>query len=250
VAGAFVALAVLSGCRLTGLLPRTHTWAESPDGRLTAFVRQHFDIDPPNDHLYVGAVGESPAHVMALAPDMDWCRTILWTADSRRVAFLIRDQHLAIFDAASHELTAMLPLVGRDGYPGSLEVRNVAFEDADGTAVSFDRYARATADLPARFLGRDRVAIPADRLRMRLTTSGGAAVERAFARVGLGDGKQVDVPIIPGADGVAALAAIAEGPFPVVEIGLPGQPRIVLLENVHIATAPLEVVLRPVVPIR
>jgi hypothetical protein len=240
-----VAVVLSSGCRLATLLPRTHTVAASPDGRHTASVRQHFGIDPPNDHLYITDESGSPIEVMALAPDMDWCRAILWTPDSRRVAFLIRDQHLAIFDASSRELTAMLPLVGRDGYPGSLEVRNVVFEDDAGGVVSFDRYERATG----RHLGRERVTVPADRLRIRLTTAAGQPVERAFARVRLDDEKEVDVPIIPGTDGVAILAAIDEGPLPIVEIGLPGNPRTVVLEDVAVGSTPLDIVLRPVIPI-
>lgn len=138
-----LAVAAGSGCQIArDLLPRTHTTSASPDGRYTAFVRQHLNTDPPDDHLYLSVAGRSPKRLMSLAPDADWCRTIIWTRDSRRVGFLINDQRLAIFDTGTTKLTSMLVLVEADGYPGSQEARSVAFGD-DGT-VSFERFDRPT----------------------------------------------------------------------------------------------------------
>ena len=104
-----------------GLLPRTHTTSTSPDGRYYAFVRQHLNPDPPDDHLYIAARPGAPRHVMALAPDADWCRTILWTPDSRTVGFLINEQRLALFDVRRMALISTVTLVNADGYPGSEE---------------------------------------------------------------------------------------------------------------------------------
>jgi hypothetical protein len=122
-------------------LPRTHTVSVSPDGKYTAFVRQHFNSDPPDDHLYLGPADGRARRLMDLAPDSDWCTTIVWTRDSRRVGFLIRDQRLAIFDAASGAHVATVVLVVPDGYPGSQEARDVAFSD-DGTRITFERFDR------------------------------------------------------------------------------------------------------------
>ena len=83
-----VAVVLSSGCRLAReLLPRTHTTAVAPDGQTRAFVRQHLNPDPPDDHLYIARPGEGPQEVMALAPDQDWCRAIVWSSDSRKVGF-------------------------------------------------------------------------------------------------------------------------------------------------------------------
>ena len=91
-----------SGCKAArDFLPRTHTTAPSPDGRYVAAVRQFFNIDPPDDHLFLGPRAGPARRVMDLGGDIDWCQTIVWTADSRRVGFLIRDQRLAVFDSAS-----------------------------------------------------------------------------------------------------------------------------------------------------
>jgi hypothetical protein len=87
-AAVFVACAAgvgLAGCQLAqDLLPRTHTASTAPDGRTRAFIRQHLNPDPPDDHLYLVPPDGSPQHLMALAPDQDWSRTIVWSPDSRK----------------------------------------------------------------------------------------------------------------------------------------------------------------------
>jgi hypothetical protein len=152
---ALVVVASAAGCRMSrDFLPRTHTQATSPDGRYVAFVRQGFSIDPPDDHLYLAAAGAAPRRLMSLAPDADWCQTIIWTSDSRHVAFLVRDQQLAVFDAATAEHIAMVVLVHADGYPGSQGARDVTL-GTDGR-ITFERFERATN----RSLGRESTAIP------------------------------------------------------------------------------------------
>jgi hypothetical protein len=146
------AIVVTSGCRLAhDLLPRTHTTSTSPDGRYYAFVRQHLNVDPPDDHIYLGTAGRSARRIMSLAPDADWCRAILWTPDSRTVAFLINEQRLALFDTRTLSQIATVTLVDADGYPGSQEARDVSLAN-DGT-VTFERVVRATMLLPVRSQG-------------------------------------------------------------------------------------------------
>jgi hypothetical protein len=157
-----LSIAVAVGCQVSkDFLPRTHTTSTSPDGRHRAFVRQGFNIDPPDDHLYIAPAGAAPRHVMRLAPDADWCHSIIWTSDSRTVGFLIRDQRLAVFDAATAEHVAMLPLVKADGYPGSQGARDVSFGD-DGRVVSFERFERGTN----RSLGREAISSAGERLHI------------------------------------------------------------------------------------
>jgi hypothetical protein len=134
----------LAACQLANdLLPRTHTTSTSPDRRYVAFVHQDLNPDPPDDHLYLGRTDERARHLMALAPDMDWCRSIVWSPDSRIVGFLINEQRLAVFDVTSGSLIQVRELVKADGYPGSQEARNVSLTDTG--EVTFDRYLRATA---------------------------------------------------------------------------------------------------------
>jgi hypothetical protein len=147
-----VAILAGAGCQAArDFLPRTHTTSTSPDGRSYAFVRQHLNPDPPDDHLYIGRVGGPATHVLALAPDADWCRTIIWTPDSQTVGFLVSDQRLALFNVRTMELIAMTVLVVPDGYPGSQEARNVAI--ANDGAISFERVVRATTLLHPRGQG-------------------------------------------------------------------------------------------------
>ena len=129
--------------RARDFLPSTHTVSVAPDGRTRAFVRQHFSIDPPADHLYVVPPAGTPRHLMALAPDQDWSRAIVWSPDSRRVGFLINDQRLAVFDARSFELEAMLLLVSDDSH----EARSVTLADSE---VSFDVVQRAAVHVSQR----------------------------------------------------------------------------------------------------
>jgi hypothetical protein len=154
----------------------------SPDGRHVAYVYQQLNPDPPDDHLYLGPSTRQARRLMSLAPDADWCRTIVWSPDSRTVGFVINEQRLAVFDTARGSLAAMLVLARADGYPGSEEVRQVAI--ANDGVVTFDRYRRATMLLrgsqgvieapvtisgtygrpihrPEQFLGEQRLHIPA-----------------------------------------------------------------------------------------
>lgn len=134
----------VAGCQLANdLLPRTHTTSTSPDGRYVAFVDQDLNPDPPDDHLYLGRTDERARHLMALAPDLDWCRSIFWSPNSRLVGFLINEQRLAVFDVTTGSLIQVRELVKADGYPGNQEARNVSLADAG--EVTFDRYLRATA---------------------------------------------------------------------------------------------------------
>lgn len=179
------------GCQVArDLLPRTHTFSTSPDGRTQAFIRQHLNSDPPDDHLYIVPPGGRPKHLMALAPDSDWSRTIVWSPDSRKVGFVINDQRLALFDTSTFELEAMLVLVP----DGSQEARSVTL--TSDNVVSFDLVERASVDVPqkdgrivqvhavqisqfrpgsrvtrpSRVLERKTMTIPAARLRLRLQT--------------------------------------------------------------------------------
>ena len=149
---ALVAVAVLlSGCGgiRRDFLPRTHTVSTSPDGRATAWVRQDFNIDPPDDHLFLKGPDGKVTKLLDLAPDADWCRTIIWTPDSARVGFLVTDNRLSVFDVRSREHLADVALVKIDGYPGSEAVRNIAFVD-EGRAVTFERTDRWTHALLSR----------------------------------------------------------------------------------------------------
>ena len=82
-------------------LPRTPHSQESPNGSFIAFVRNHISVDPPSQSIWVGEVGGPPERVEKLFEDMDWCSTIVWSADSSTVAFVIRRGRLRVVDAAS-----------------------------------------------------------------------------------------------------------------------------------------------------
>jgi hypothetical protein len=148
------AVVATSGCeQARAFLPRTHTRSVSPDGRHTAIVRQGLNNDPPDDHLFLVTNGRATRKLMDLAPDADWCHSIIWTPDSRLVGFVISDVRVAVFDAGTERLHAIVPLIDQGCCGGPQEARDVAFS-ADGTRISFERVERATVTVHSRS-GRD-----------------------------------------------------------------------------------------------
>src|SRR5262245_38897804 len=112
---------VASGC---DFLPRTLVTSRSPDGRQTAWVWRAPSIDPPDDHLFL-KTNDGPARgLMDLPPDGDWCRTITWTPDSRKVGFVVSDDRLALFDVATGTLEAFFYLAGTGCCGGPQESRD------------------------------------------------------------------------------------------------------------------------------
>ena len=102
---AFILAASAVSCSARQLgFPRTQASAISPDANHIAFVRNHADIDPPSQSIWVGKQGSTTRLIKRLGSDSDWCNTIVWSPDSSTVAFLIQDAHLIAVDAASQEV--------------------------------------------------------------------------------------------------------------------------------------------------
>jgi len=59
----------------------------SPDGRVVAFVRNHPNVDPPDQSLWLKDSNGRATELTRLAPDADWCNLIVWSSDSTRVTF-------------------------------------------------------------------------------------------------------------------------------------------------------------------
>jgi hypothetical protein len=219
------------------LLPRTHTMSMSPDGRSTAWVRQSFNIDPPDDHLYLKGPDGAVVKLLDLAPDADWCRSIIWTPDSSRVAFLVTDNRLSVFDVRSHDHLAEVVLVKIDGYPGSEAARNLAFAD-EGRTVSFERIDRWSQ----RLISRETMRLPTTRLRVRLLWADtGAAFGSTWARIVASDGAEMRARVEPAADGVATLPAFRDGLMRLVEFGARQPNKTVIVRNVPTAAEPIVV---------
>lgn len=133
VAGA--SLAFLVGWAACARRPELRT--VSPDGERVAFVRSRVAVDPPAQWLWIGDAESGEAvRVARLAEDQEWCDEIFWSADGRRVGFLIAGLRVRIYDAGSGDLLGEQVLVEADGYPGSREARSVSFTP-DGEALRF-----------------------------------------------------------------------------------------------------------------
>jgi hypothetical protein len=109
----------------------------SPDGRVIAFVRNHPNVDPPDQSLWLQASNSQATELTRLAPDADWCNFIVWSADSRRVAFLVSDAVVYVYDGRSHA-QVFSGFVGRRSWdtPPRYILQDLALS-SEGSSVTF-----------------------------------------------------------------------------------------------------------------
>ena len=117
--------------------PRVPVQAESPDGRFSAFVRNHPNIDPSDQTLWLQSSSGRAVKVGQVPPDAWWCDRIVWSADSRRVAFVIADAIVQVHDAHTSART-FSGFVGRRSWdtPPRYVLRDVSLS-ADGGEITF-----------------------------------------------------------------------------------------------------------------
>ncbi len=117
--------------------PRIPVSVPSPDGRFVAFVRNHPNVDPPDQSLWLQASNGAAAELTRLAPDADWCNLIVWSSDSRRVAFLVSDAIVYVYDSQSNA-RVFAGFVGRRSWdtPPRHTLRGLALSN-DGASVTF-----------------------------------------------------------------------------------------------------------------
>ena len=137
-------LLVCSGCTLEDR-PRIDLETPSPDGAMTAFVKNHYTIDGPDQSIWLRYGDGSTKMLRRLSADQDWCGIIVWSGDGSRVGFLIQDARLLIYDAAAAEVTIDTWLVPQDGYPPTYRVRTLELS-ADGREVTFRSCRRRGGD--------------------------------------------------------------------------------------------------------
>jgi hypothetical protein len=137
-----VAIAVLAGATLACDVaqlgwPRIPLRVPSPDGRFVAFVRNHPNLDPPDQSLWLQASNGAATELRRLAPDADWCNRIVWSSDSRRVAFLVSDAIVHAYDGQSHA-QVFSGFVGRRSWdtPPRYVLQDLALSP-DGSSVTF-----------------------------------------------------------------------------------------------------------------
>ncbi len=138
VAAAVVSAVMVLGCSGSQLgFPRVPVRAVSPDGRHVAFVRNHPSVDPPDQTLWLGDANGDAKEVARLAPDAMWSDRIVWSADSRRVAFVVADAIVHLYDAGS-KTSVFVGFVGRRSWdtPPRYVLRDVTLS-ADGASISF-----------------------------------------------------------------------------------------------------------------
>jgi len=125
-------LLLAAGCRYETVVLR----AASPVGNGEALVIERASIDPPTQILVL----EPPDHrtrliLQHLGSDSEWCNEIAWAADGSRVAFLVKNRRLVVYDSGGNPL-ADLPLLGAAGEE-RLQARNLTLS-ADGRRADYD----------------------------------------------------------------------------------------------------------------
>ena len=135
---AFTLAASAASCSARQLgFPRTQVSATSPDDNHVALIRNHADIDPPSQSIWVGRRAGTTRLIKRLGPDSDWCNTIVWSPDSSTVAFLIQDAHLVTVDAATQNVISDKWLTPwRGEYPPDQVAVDLTL-DARGTEARF-----------------------------------------------------------------------------------------------------------------
>ena len=86
--------------------------------------------------LWVGRSNEEPVRVAQLSKG-ERTDEIVWTADGKRVAFLVDGHQLWICDAVKQAPAGRINLVEGDGPPTTRVARGVTFS-ANGAAITFD----------------------------------------------------------------------------------------------------------------
>lgn len=137
------ALALCAACGPRELgLPRVALRVPSPDGARTAIVRNHPSIDPPRQSLWLEGADGRGTLLRRLGEDVDWCREAVWSEDGRRVAFLVQEAWVAVYDVDGAEVAAG-DLVAREAYPSTTRAVDLHFVDR-GTRLAFQECERAT----------------------------------------------------------------------------------------------------------
>jgi hypothetical protein len=124
----------------------------SGDKTHVAYVRDRLCQEPPCESLYVGSTVESATALEGLADGRESADEIAWTADSRRVAFLVNGRQLRIYDAQTLKPAGKVNLFADDESSASRIARGITFSE-NGAAVTFDDCPREHAGCRAGMVG-------------------------------------------------------------------------------------------------
>jgi hypothetical protein len=135
------------GCSKRQLgLPRVPLSSTSPDGRFVAQVHNHLSVDPPDQSIWIGSPHGTLRQIEHLGPDSDWCNTIVWSADSSTVAYLIQDARLRVVRAGSSATVFNNWIVERRGeYPPQLQVKDLTLSP-DGKEATYRACQRSNGE--------------------------------------------------------------------------------------------------------
>jgi len=111
----------------------------SPDGDMVAYVTKFNPcIDDPCQKLWLKQDRErKPVLLEKLYDDQRWCDEIKWSPNGQKVAFLIMQKYLYIYEAAGPTLFRKVDLVpDSEGYPPNPRATDFSF-NADSKTVRF-----------------------------------------------------------------------------------------------------------------
>jgi hypothetical protein len=143
-------LTIAAGC--TPRIERFSAMEWSGDKTHVAYVRDRLCQEPPCESLYVGSTVESATALEGLADGRESSNEIAWTADSRRVAFLVNGRQLRIYDAQTLKPAGKVNLFAEDESSASRIARGITFSE-NGAAVTFDDCPREHAGCRAGMVG-------------------------------------------------------------------------------------------------
>lgn len=109
-------LVLAGGCFAEQLeMPGVAAQWRSPNGRYVAEVRNHFSVDPPEQSLWIGAVGGEMYRIQTVASDTDpSVERVAWSGDSALAVYVDALAEIVVVDAGSGRTLARHAIVARN----------------------------------------------------------------------------------------------------------------------------------------
>ena len=110
---------------------------KAPGGAHVALVRLIPCTGGWCESLWIGSNAETATRIVTLPHAQEHSDEIAWSADAKRVAFLINGYQLRLYDVQTRAPAGLIDLVPPDATPTTRIARGITFSE-NGAAITFD----------------------------------------------------------------------------------------------------------------